>query len=293
MRKGEERLSRNGGFVSTEQQAKLAASCVCIAGAGGVGGRLAIELARLGVGALRLADPDIFSVTNLNRQEGCFTSTIGKFKAQVIGGMCKDINPKIDIEIFTEGVTEQNIVGFCAPADLIIEATDFTLPQIGVMIARAARQKNIALVMGIELGFGATVTWFEPGGYSYERYLGLPAGVTLSDLKNRRHTVAMARWLPRLPSYGDLKVLKAVSNGTIEAPAIAPAVDLCAGMAATLILGLLTGYPVQPPAPCVFVFDAKEGESRLIRHPRISHNLTLVRLLAKNFLGIHDPMSNT
>jgi molybdopterin/thiamine biosynthesis adenylyltransferase len=291
VRSTENRLTRNRGFISFSQQNKLAKSRVSIAGVGGVGGRLAIELARLGVGAIRLADPDVFTVTNLNRQEGSFTSTLGRLKVEVIGDMCKDINPKINMEVFTEGVTETNLAHFCTDADLIVEATDFTLPHIGVMLAREARRRRLPVVMGIELGFGATVAWFKPDGYTYERYLGLSSSTSLNELKNGKIKINIGRWLPRLPSYGDLNVLKAVSNGAIEAPAIAPAVDICAALSATLILGLLAGYHVQPPAPSVFVFDAKEGKSRLVRYPRMSYKLTLVRLVAKNIVGKHDPMS--
>src|ERR1700751_233290 len=92
---GEHRLTRNAGFISPGQQAKLAAATVAIEGLGGVGGRIAVELTRLGVGSLRIADPDTFTVTNLNRQEGSAESTLGKSKAEVIASLCRDINPHI------------------------------------------------------------------------------------------------------------------------------------------------------------------------------------------------------
>ncbi|HEY2003720.1 MAG TPA: ThiF family adenylyltransferase [Candidatus Saccharimonadia bacterium] len=286
----ENHLSRNTGFISKTQQDKLGNSTIAIAGVGGVGGRIAVELTRLGVGHLKIADPEVFSISNLNRQEGSYQSTIGKSKADTIAKLCRDINPKIKLDLLEIGINDSNIRDFVSGSDLIIEAIDFKLPQLGIQLARLARDKKIALVMGVEIGFGATVTWFDPVGYAYERYLGLSKDINLEQFNSGNAKVNLWRWLPHIPSYGDLQVLRAVSDGSIEAPAIAPAVDLCASMTATLVLGLLVGFKVQPPAPAVLHIDVKERTSRLIRWPFLHHHATLFKALLLNALRLHDPM---
>ena len=58
-------LTRNLRLSSDQEQQQLAESTVLVAGVGGVGGRVAETLARVGVGHLIVADPDDFAVSNL------------------------------------------------------------------------------------------------------------------------------------------------------------------------------------------------------------------------------------
>lgn len=288
--RSDERFARNAGFINGSQQASLAEARIVIAGVGGVGGRVATELIRLGCLKLRLADPDIFSITNLNRQEGSFESTIGRPKAEVIAALCRDINPAASIEVFPAGVDQSNVDEFLSDATLLVEATDFMLPYLGVMLARKARAQNIPVLMGVEIGFGATLTWFKPNGYTYERYFGLPADVSLAELEAERVTVNISRWLPHVPSYGDMSVLQRVSSGKIDVPAIAPAVDICAALITTQVMALLSGSAVLPAAPSVFHFDAKEHKSRVIRFRWLHHRWSLMVMMINNMIGHHDTM---
>jgi tRNA A37 threonylcarbamoyladenosine dehydratase len=61
-------FSRNIGWVTADEQAKLRDSRVAIAGLGGVGGPHLLTLARLGVGKFNIADFDRFELQNFNRQ---------------------------------------------------------------------------------------------------------------------------------------------------------------------------------------------------------------------------------
>ncbi len=286
----QERYSRNVGFISPIQQMKLADARIVIAGVGGVGGRVATELVRLGCMKLRLADPDNFTATNLNRQEGAYLSTLGRPKVEVIAELCRDINPEVEIELLTDGVNEANIEEFISDATCIVEATDFMLPHLGVMIARRAREASIPVIMGVEIGYGATITWFDPSGSTYERYFGLKSNVTLAELKSEQVGVDIARWLPHVPSYGDLSVLRRVSTRGIDVPAIAPAVGICAALISTQILNFLGGRNILPAAPTVFYFDAKEHRGRIIRHPVWHHRWSLAVAAVNNYLGRYDKM---
>ncbi len=276
--------SRNWGFIDPSVQAKLAGTTVAIAGVGGVGGRIAVELARLGIGGLVLADPDTFSATNLNRQEGSFVSTLGRSKVEVIAALCRDINPSITVAAYTHGVTETNLADFIANADILMEATDYSLPHLGVMLARAARHKGIPMLTGVEIGFGATLAWFPPAGYKYERHLGLKPDVSLGDLQSGKVTVNIARYISHVPAYGDLKVLQEVADGKHDAPAVAPAVGLCSAMAATQIVAIIAGAPTLPPAPAIYSVDVKELRSRIIRHPKAHYRLSLGRVILKSLV---------
>jgi hypothetical protein len=78
-----ERYLRNIGSIGTEGQIKLLESVIVVIGMGGLGGTVAKNLARVGVGGLTLVDGDIFSEDNLNRQEFSYEDSIGKWKVEV------------------------------------------------------------------------------------------------------------------------------------------------------------------------------------------------------------------
>ena len=64
---------------SQEDAAKLAKAKVAVAGLGGLGSKVALFLARAGVGHLQLIDFDKVDITNLNRQH-YFIPHLGRYK---------------------------------------------------------------------------------------------------------------------------------------------------------------------------------------------------------------------
>lgn len=70
---------------------------VFLVGVGGVGGHCAEALVRAGVGAITLADHDVVSSTNKNRQLIALDSTIGKSKVVELAKRLRDINANCQI----------------------------------------------------------------------------------------------------------------------------------------------------------------------------------------------------
>src|SRR5207248_4307002 len=77
----EQAFARHSGLLTDAEQSKLRNSRVAIVGLGGVGGIHLATLARLGIGAFHIADPDTFELANFNRQYGANTQTLGRSKA--------------------------------------------------------------------------------------------------------------------------------------------------------------------------------------------------------------------
>ena len=71
----------------------LTHSRVAVFGVGGVGGYAVEVLARSGVGAIDLIDPDRVALSNLNRQLVALNSTLGQYKVDVAARRIQDINP--------------------------------------------------------------------------------------------------------------------------------------------------------------------------------------------------------
>ncbi|PBC06284.1 thiamine biosynthesis protein ThiF [Mesorhizobium sp. WSM3860] len=95
----DEFTTRNIGFVTADQQARLRDATVFVCGTGGMGGACVMALARAGLGRLIIADIDTFAISNLNRQVFAFTQTVGRQKAEATGDICLTINPQMRIKV--------------------------------------------------------------------------------------------------------------------------------------------------------------------------------------------------
>lgn len=283
-------FSRNIGWLNPDEQAILGRSVVAIAGAGGDGGELAVQLARLGVGEIRLADPDEFEIENLNRQACCTVDTVGTNKALAVGTYLQAINPDIKVTVYTDGVTARNVEHFMAGADLVIDETEFTLHAIGVMIARQARKQGIPDLMTLNVGFGSHTTTYNPRGRTLEATLGLSETASLEEIAAAE--VPLTRWLATLPEYAHLDVFKRVASDKagdhLDVPTVSPGVASAASTAAVqAVLSLLNGANKRPKpvyAPNVIVNDVMSLETRVIRHSRFSTMWGLLRMATRTWL---------
>ena len=89
---------RNIGFVSEKEQTHLRNASVFVCGAGGMGGACLQALVRAGVGAVAVADFDVFEISNLNRQVFANLQTVGKGKLESTVNQLMNINPELQIE---------------------------------------------------------------------------------------------------------------------------------------------------------------------------------------------------
>ncbi len=92
-----DQFSRSALLIGRDGLAKLARARIALFGVGGVGGYAAEALARAGVGAIDLFDPDTVSLTNLNRQIIALHSTLNQPKAEMMARRLLDINPDLSV----------------------------------------------------------------------------------------------------------------------------------------------------------------------------------------------------
>jgi adenylyltransferase/sulfurtransferase len=111
------------GFGLQGQQ-KLKDGSVLIIGAGGLGSPLGMYLAAAGVGRLGLVDFDVVDVSDLQRQIAHGTSDIGRTKARSMKETIRDINPRVDIELFETRFTCDNALGIAQNFDVIVDGSD-------------------------------------------------------------------------------------------------------------------------------------------------------------------------
>lgn len=253
---------------------------VAIAGVGGVGGLTAVMLVRqVKIKCLKLADFDSFDISNLNRQHGARHSTIGSEKIKEIAAECRDIDPELKVIEYSSGLNESNIQEFLADTDLLVNAVDYTQPNIFVPLTDQARQLQIPTIVGAEVAYGGRAIWFPPNGMRYSEYFKVKADDTL-DIR---------RLIMRVPTYGDPRALKAALANDIAAPAVAVGGLVTASILVTWIEGILAGVWLPKPAPYSYFSDIIEGKSGYIRYPRLSFYTSLLVTLIRAKFGLNAP----
>jgi len=134
------RFQRNG--LSCSEQLKLFQTKVAIIGCGGLGGRTAELLARLGIGHLILTDPDVFSESNLNRQIFCTTETLGCNKVDIVSRELQKINPVLETSLHVSRFNTLSIT----TAEIVIDALDSTTAR--KELSALCRKHSIPMIHG-------------------------------------------------------------------------------------------------------------------------------------------------
>lgn len=129
---------------------KIKEAHVLIVGLGGVGAYVAEMLARAGVGQLTIADADIVSESNINRQLVALHSTIGRSKTSVLSERLRDINPEIRLNIWTEYIRDEktNELLDAAKYDYVVDCIDTLSPKANLIVESLKRSYPLVSSMG-------------------------------------------------------------------------------------------------------------------------------------------------
>jgi len=110
-----ERVDRNLGWLGNtaeeqrDRQELLRDAVIGVVGTGGIGGAVAARLVRMGALNLKLADPDHFDLSNVQRQYGAGKDTIGRNKAEVVAEKIYALTGDVNIDVYPEGITPESL----------------------------------------------------------------------------------------------------------------------------------------------------------------------------------------
>ncbi|MDD2471916.1 MAG: ThiF family adenylyltransferase [Dehalococcoidales bacterium] len=150
----------NLGLFSETEQHRLRDARVLIAGTGGAGGVIAIMLARSGVGHFTLIDPDVYTLSNINRQIGCFVDTIGRSKAEVIKEEILRINPLAGVLVYNKIVPLEKMEELLTQADVYFsEADDLAYSTCSLLLAQKLKVMSISYM---PMGMAGYIMVFPP-----------------------------------------------------------------------------------------------------------------------------------
>ena len=142
-------LDRTKSLLGEDGIKKLQNASVTIVGVGGVGGEVAVLLARAGVGRLRLVDFDVVDETNINRQTVAYTNTVGKKKTDVLAEIIEKINPNCLVEAIPKRLTKEN-VGELLGDFFVVDAIDSV--QDKVELIDYATKNNLQIISAMGAG---------------------------------------------------------------------------------------------------------------------------------------------
>lgn len=152
------------GFGKEGQQ-KLSQSKVLIIGAGGLGSPNALYLAAAGVGTIGIADADVVSLSNLQRQVIHFTEDINKPKVESAAEKMQRINPDVNVITHPCFLTEDNALEMMADYDFILDCTDSFASKY--LINDACLLAGKPFCAGGVVKYGAQVMTHVPGSACY------------------------------------------------------------------------------------------------------------------------------
>lgn len=138
--------------IGLRGQQRLKRAKVCIVGLGGLGCTIAIQLAAMGVGHLRLVDRDVVEESNLQRQHLYNFDLIGFPKVEAAVKRLERLNPYVQFEPLPLSLNADN-------ADAIIRGMNVVVDGLDNMNTRYA--VNRACVrLGVPYVFGAAISTY-------------------------------------------------------------------------------------------------------------------------------------
>lgn len=119
-----------------------------IAGVGGIGSNVALNLIRTNVKKFKIVDFDLLEESNLNRQF-YFRDQIGRIKVEALEENLKRIEPDLEIEREAKRLTYENIYETFKDCDIIVEGFDVKECKADLLNALADSGKIVISASGV------------------------------------------------------------------------------------------------------------------------------------------------
>src|SRR3954453_5991811 len=110
--------------IGAEGQEKLLNAKILCIGAGGLGCPISLYLAAAGVGTIGLADVDVVSPSNLQRQVLFGLADVGEDKVKAAAKRLRDLNPDVNVVEHKTVVNSGNVMDLIRDYDVVIDGTD-------------------------------------------------------------------------------------------------------------------------------------------------------------------------
>jgi len=249
-------FGRNIGNITEQEQKKLRETTIAVAGIGGVGGAALFNLVRIGIGSLKIADPEDFAYSDLNRQQGSVYTTVGSKKVEVIQQALKSINPYVSIYGFPEGLTENNLENFLEGVSLVIDGLDFFCLSIRKSLFDACRKRGLYILSCPIFGFGTSLAVFSPEGPSFDQFFGpIPKQIDAKYAMNFGRS-----YFPSFPKYINLAAYLEAMQKNKPIPSFATSCSLSGAVTAAEAVFILLNKKKPICVPLIRHYDLFDGK---------------------------------
>ena len=157
------RYARNIPTLTGAECEMLKQKRILVVGCGGLGGHILDQLARIGVGFLRVVDGDVFETSNLNRQLLSSVPLLGVSKAKAAADHIARVNPDVAVEAAEAFLSESNAESLLENCDIVMDALD-NIPSRRILAA-ACEKANIPYIYGAIQGWVAQAAISMPGDH--------------------------------------------------------------------------------------------------------------------------------
>jgi bacteriocin biosynthesis cyclodehydratase domain-containing protein len=107
-------------------QERLGDATVAVLGCGGLGGRVALDLASIGIGEMWLVDGDRVETSNLNRQIQFSEADVGNVKVEALADRVRSFNSRCSVRATAARLeSQEEIAEFIAGAGFVVDAIDW------------------------------------------------------------------------------------------------------------------------------------------------------------------------
>lgn len=161
-------MSRNWAFISPNDQARVRAAKVLLAGCG-LGSNVAVLAAEMGFTHFIVADYDVVEVSNLNRQ--VFDRRhIGKNKALCLKSILEEKSKVVEVEAYPVAINTKNAKEFVSKADIVVNTVDFD--ETMYAINEVAQSQNKLTAFPLNVGFGGVMLAFTQESKTLQEMVG-------------------------------------------------------------------------------------------------------------------------
>lgn len=146
-----EQFERTKMIYGEEKMEKIYNSAIAVFGVGGVGGYVVEALARSGVSTFYLYDPDVVSISNINRQIIATFKSINQDKVYALKQRILSINPDANVHTYKMFVDKDTIkdIDF-SKFTYCVDALDTITTKI--LLIEKAKNENIPLISSMGTG---------------------------------------------------------------------------------------------------------------------------------------------
>jgi molybdopterin/thiamine biosynthesis adenylyltransferase len=272
-------FNRNIGNLTLTDQKRLKGTSIAFAGIGGVGGTALINIARMGVGKVKIADPETFAHSDINRQQGASVETVGSKKVEVLAEQIRSINPTIEITVYENGLSENNVNEFLEGASIVIDGLEFFCMAIRKKLYDQARNLGIYVLSSPIFGFGTSLAVFSPTGPTFEDCFGpIPDELDLNFMVNYGRS-----FFPKFPRYIDITAYFEALKENRPIPSFTTSCALSGAVTASEAIFILLHKRDPVCFPFVTRFDLHEASTQIVdgrkKYPSFFKKLTLKIML--------------